>query len=109
MVGALESHRADVVGFQEMQAVQARTFSELAGFEYGDMNDSRRAFFRFKPSGDLYAAAGGTHAGLCRAPAYRGIDWIFGSTGTRFPTFTVDRSPLVQRTTDHPAVFAQVG
>lgn len=206
-VDVLESHRADVVGFQEMQAVQARTFSALTGYEYGlfsppgdtensiawsraaftlvrattqpipyfeghvrdmpvvllrsnqtgqylyfvnvhnpadtrqhphnahwrrvatsrevalvralrshgrpvlvtgDMNDSRRAFCRFTASRDLHAAAGGSHIGSCRAPAYRGIDWIFGSAGTQFEGFAVDRSRLVRRTTDHPVVFARV-
>lgn len=206
-VDVLESHRADVVGFQEMQAVQARTFTNLTGYRYGlfsppgdtensiawdreaftlvrattqpipyfeghvrnmpvvllrsnqtgqylyfvnvhnpadtrqhprnahwrrvatsrevalvralrshgrpvfvtgDMNDRRLAFCRFTASRDLHAAAGGSHARSCRAPAYRGIDWIFGSTGTRFSGFAVDRSPLVRRTTDHPVVFAHV-
>ncbi len=103
------AHWRAVATRRELALVKALRSHGDPVFVTGDMNDRRRAFCRFTASGDLHAAAGGSHAGGCRAPGYHGIDWIFGSAGTRFSRFTVDRSALVRRTTDHPVVIAHVG
>lgn len=55
------------------------------------------------------AARGGSNgAAGCRAGRPRAVDWIFGSTGVRFDGYTEDRSPLVDRTTDHPVIVSGV-
>ena len=74
----------------------------------GDMNERASIFCRFTASGQMTAAAGGSHQGSCQPPQRPGIDWIFGSTrGVRFSSYTVDNSRLVDKTTDHPLVLTR--
>ena len=74
----------------------------------GDMNERANYFCRITGETPLHAAAGGSHSGTCQAPKPIGIDWIFGSPTVTFSNYTVDRSDLVRRTTDHPVVVASV-
>jgi endonuclease/exonuclease/phosphatase family metal-dependent hydrolase len=76
-------------------------------FLTGDMNEKDLFFCRYTAATDMAAANGGTNSGSCRPPADARIDWIFGPTGTTFASYTVDRSPRVQKITDHPVVLVQ--
>ena len=65
----------------------------------GDMNEHRSYPHALTRSAGMHSAA----------PAgYRGIDWILGSPNVAFVRHTVDDSPLVDATTDHPVVIAEV-
>lgn len=75
-------------------------------FLTGDMNERDLYFCRAAAAG-MVAANGGSNVGTCRPPAQARIDWIFAAKGTRFTAYTVDRGPLVQKTTDHPLVLAR--
>ena len=79
-------------------------------FLTGDMNDHRQVFCQLVGRGAMTASNGGGAARGCNAPPSAGIDWIFAS-GAQFSDHTVDRSPLVKATTDHPFVVtrARVG
>jgi hypothetical protein len=74
----------------------------------GDMNERSEYFCRVTSGTKLHAAAGGSNVGACRPPKPIGIDWIFGSPSVVFSDYTVDRSALVRRTTDHPVVVSHV-
>lgn len=75
----------------------------------GDMNERDNYFCRVTAEAGLVAAAGGSNTGgTCRPPKPIQIDWIFGTPGVAFSSYTVDKSPLVRRTTDHPVVVAHV-
>lgn len=74
-------------------------------FFTGDMNERAEYFCRFTGATGMVAARGGSNAGgACRPDSPRAVDWIFGSRDVRFSGYTEDRSPLVQRTTDHPMI-----
>ena len=77
-------------------------------FVTGDMNEYQEYFCRVTSATPLIAAAGGSNGGGCRPPGPRVIDWIFGSPGVQFSDYTIDRSPLVRRTTDHPVIVTDV-
>lgn len=65
----------------------------------GDMNEHRSYAHALTRSAGMQPAA----------PAgYRGIDWILGSPNVAFLGHTVDDSSLVDATTDHPVVIAEV-
>ena len=72
----------------------------------GDMNARARFFCPFTASGDMHAAAGGSHVdGVCDPPSFaKGIDWIMGSTDVAFSRFRDDYD--TRRTTDHPLITA---
>jgi hypothetical protein len=73
-------------------------------FVTGDMNERSEYFCRITGSTPLTAAAGGSNTGGCAVPKPTQIDWIFGSPGVVWSNYTIDRSSLVRRTTDHPVV-----
>lgn len=77
-------------------------------FLTGDMNEREEAFCMMTGRTAMIAANGGTNAGSCRPPRPIGIDWIFGSAGVTFSNYRADRSPLVNRTTDHPMIVSHV-
>ena len=79
-------------------------------FVTGDMNERTAYFCRFtKAAPSMKAARGGTNGiGGCRAGRPRVVDWIFGSKGVSFSNYNEDRSPLVDRTTDHPVITSRV-
>jgi endonuclease/exonuclease/phosphatase family metal-dependent hydrolase len=73
----------------------------------GDLNERETAFCRLTANGALTAAPGGSHnGGRCQPPAFRGIDWVFGTRHLTWSGWTVNRSPAVRRTSDHPLVYA---
>jgi endonuclease/exonuclease/phosphatase family metal-dependent hydrolase len=75
-------------------------------FMTGDMNEKARYFCAFTRSGRMHAAAGGSNGRVCRPPDPRiaRIDWIFGTKNVRFRHYRYLRTPLVQRTSDHPLI-----
>ncbi len=74
-------------------------------FVTGDMNEREEYFCAMTGGTTLVAARGGSNgAAGCDARSPRAVDWIFGSDGVRFSGYDEDRSPLVDRTTDHPVV-----
>ena len=77
-------------------------------FVTGDMNERDEYFCRVTGATGLVAAAGGGNNGRCAPPKRAPIDWIFGSGQAQFTDYTVDRSPLARRTTDHPVSIASV-
>ena len=68
----------------------------------GDFNEHHEAYCRLTATGLLTAAPGGSN---CRRTPWQGIDWVFGTSQVDFSDWVVDRSALVQRTTDHPMVY----
>jgi hypothetical protein len=111
---------ADTGGFQHQQRYRTAAtsreitlFNELEKsgipqFVTGDMNERDEYFCRITGSTPLVAAAGGSNDGGCAVPRPTQIDWIFGSPGVAFSGYTIDRSAVVRRTTDHPVVVTQV-
>lgn len=77
-------------------------------FVTGDMNERDEYFCRVTAGTPLIAAAGGRNVGGCAPPRPTQIDWIFGSPGVAFSGYTIDRSPLVRRSTDHPVIVSDV-
>ncbi len=76
-------------------------------FLTGDMNARSEAFCQLTADNVFTAAAGGSHlGGTCRAPR-GGIDWILGTSGTRFSGWTLTRTALVRAATDHPIAFTR--
>jgi hypothetical protein len=80
----------------------------LPVFITGDMNERAPYFCRLTAHTPMIAARGGTNIGRCQPGRPRAVDWIFGSQGVEFSGYTEDRSHLVDITTDHPVVTAQV-
>lgn len=76
----------------------------------GDMNGRADFFCPFTRNGVMHSFIGGRHpkGGDCEAPSPMGVDWILGNRQVAFEAPRVDRSPLVQATTDHPLVSARV-
>jgi endonuclease/exonuclease/phosphatase family metal-dependent hydrolase len=72
----------------------------------GDMNAQAKFFCAFTESGDMHAAAGGSHVGgVCDPPSFtKGIDWIMGSTDVAFSRFRDDYDTRLA--TDHPLITA---
>jgi endonuclease/exonuclease/phosphatase family metal-dependent hydrolase len=78
----------------------------------GDMNENTEYFCGMTTGAAMKAAAGGSFGtSTCDQypPRPMGIDWIFGSNdGLTFSNYQRREGKLVQRTTDHPVVFADV-
>lgn len=76
----------------------------------GDMNERAAYFCRVTARTPLKAARPTSFRknGVCHANRPRSVDWIFGSLRLRFSNYIEDRSPLVDRTTDHPMIVADV-
>ncbi len=77
-------------------------------FVTGDMNERTEYFCRVTGSTPLITPAGGSNNGGCRPPPRPGIDWIFGSPGVQFTSYTVDRSGVIRRSSDHPLLVSKV-
>lgn len=71
----------------------------LPVFVTGDMNSVGEAREIFTNRAPLKAA---------NPRGKAGIDWIFGTHGTKFSKFRRTRDGLIGRTTDHPVVFTNV-
>lgn len=75
----------------------------------GDMNEKETYFCSMTTLAPMKSASGGSYgAAPCRPPADVRIDWVFGSNFLQFSNYRAVRGDLVQRTTDHPLVVADV-
>jgi len=75
----------------------------------GDMNESTKYFCDMTTLAPMKSAAGGSYnSTTCTPPADQRIDQIFGSTYLQFANYSVIRTKLVRKATDHPVVYADV-
>jgi hypothetical protein len=89
----------------EVALVNRLTATGIPVFLTGDMNERDSYFCALTSGTSMVAARGGSNGpGGCDAQNPRAVDWVFGSAGVRFSSYDEDRSPLVDRTTDHPVV-----
>jgi hypothetical protein len=79
-------------------------------FITGDMNERAAYFCRLTSAApSMKAARGGSNgSGGCDAGRPRAVDWIFATKGVTVSGYGEDRSPLVDRTTDHPVITSRV-
>lgn len=76
-------------------------------FLTGDFNARSAAFCAIAGSG-MKAANGGSGS-PCSPPASAGIDWIFATPDVDFGGYWRDDSGFIDRTSDHPLIYATVG
>jgi hypothetical protein len=89
----------------EVALMNRLTATGIPVFLTGDMNERDSYFCALTSGTSMVAARGGSNGtGGCDARNPRAVDWVFGSAGVRFSSYDEDRSPLVDRTTDHPVV-----
>lgn len=75
----------------------------------GDMNERETYHCAMTSRAPMKAANGGSYGTTrCVAPRDTRIDWIFGSSYLRLFNYLAQRTPLVQRTTDHPVILSDV-
>lgn len=79
-------------------------------FMTGDMNDRAAFFCPFTRNRVMRSFLGGSNPkdGPCHAPS-SGVDWIFANKYAALERPRINRSALVQATSDHPIVSAHVG
>jgi len=89
-------------------AIEARTIQTMTRLRdsvivTGDFNDRRAPLCELAAQARLHTGDGSraTKAG-CRPQPRAGIDWILASPHVTLSQHRVDRSPLVQATSDHP-------
>jgi hypothetical protein len=82
----------------------------LPRFMTGDMNDRASYFCRVARHAPVIAARPKTYVkdGKCYANKPRAVDWILGARKVTFSNYFEDRSPLVDKTTDHPVISSDV-
>ena len=105
--GPAEAFRDEATQQQLAEALRhRRTADPVPLLVLGDMNARARFFCPFTASGEMHAAAGGSHVnGSCNVPSFtKGIDWIMGSTDVVFSRFRDDYD--TRRATDHPLITA---
>lgn len=76
----------------------------LPVFITGDMNEREEYFEKMTAGAPMVASNGGSRT---KAPSQLGIDWIFGSKGVKFSGHTKDKSPVEQKTSDHPMIVSK--
>ena len=75
----------------------------------GDMNERASYHCSMTALAPMRAANGGSvGTSRCQAPRDSRIDWIFGSDFLKFTNYVAQRTPLIQKTTDHPVVMADL-
>jgi endonuclease/exonuclease/phosphatase family metal-dependent hydrolase len=99
-------HWRDIATTRELNVVRRIATEGDPVLLLGDFNERREAYCRLTATSLLLAAPGNSRG--CQPPPWTGIDWIFGTRGTSFTRWTVDRGAAVNRTTDHPLVLADV-
>ncbi|WP_167880536.1 endonuclease/exonuclease/phosphatase family protein [Nocardioides guangzhouensis] len=77
-------------------------------FFTGDFNDRADYFCPLTANTTLKAANGGSTGSGCAPPPRMQVDWIFGSDAVSFSGYRVIDGGLVNRTSDHPLVAAEV-
>lgn len=105
--GPAEAFRDEATRQQLAEVLRhRRTADPVPLVVLGDMNARARFFCPFTASGDMHAAAGGSHVnGVCKPPSFtKGIDWIMGSTDVAFSRFRDDYDTRLA--SDHPLITA---
>ena len=75
----------------------------------GDMNEQASYFCKMATLAPMKSASGGGYGtSTCRPPAEQRIDWVFGSNFVQFSGYGVHRGDLIQKTSDHPMIVADV-
>lgn len=98
----------EIALMNQLQAPESPHKPGIPTFLTGDFNEKAEAFCRVTAGANAQAANGGTRS-PCRLPPKHGIDWIFGSTpGVEFSNYVRLDGGLVDRTSDHPLIHAQV-
>lgn len=92
---------------RQIELANTLAAKELPIFFTGDMNDREIYFCGLTTNTAMKAANGGSTGAACQPPDKMPVDWIFGSDQVTFTGYVADRSPVVERTTDHPVVVAQ--
>lgn len=78
-------------------------------FMTGDMNDREKFFCPTVGTSQMVAANGGyATPTVCVPPRSMSVDWIMGTAPNTFSAYTALRDTLVQQTTDHPVIMANV-
>jgi endonuclease/exonuclease/phosphatase family metal-dependent hydrolase len=79
-------------------------------FLVGDFNDREEAFCPITAATNLKAAApgGGWSDGVCRAPRYTRVDWVFLSRPLDVLEYVLLDNAETDYITDHPVVWAEV-
>ena len=81
--------------------------THLPVFFTGDMNEREKVFCPMTGQAPMRAARGGSnHDGTCHPDHPWYVDWIFGTKRLTFSDYVEDKSPLDQRTTDHPVIVS---
>jgi hypothetical protein len=76
-------------------------------FMTGDMNDREKFFCPTVGGSELVSASGGyATAQTCVPPKGMLVDWLLGTAPNTFTGYRALRTPLVQKTSDHPMVLA---
>jgi hypothetical protein len=89
----------------EVDLANRLTKTHLPVFIVGDMNEREKVFCPMTGDAPMRAARGGTNKnGVCDAMHPWYVDWIFGSKKVTWTGYVEDKSPLDQRTTDHPVI-----
>ena len=75
----------------------------------GDMNEKGTYFCKMTTQAPMKSASGGSFGTTsCRPPADLRIDWVYGSNFVQFSGYQVHRGALIEKTSDHPMVVADV-
>lgn len=75
----------------------------------GDMNERETYFCPMTTQAPMKSASGGSWGTApCKPPADVRIDWVFGSNYLAFANYRAARGNLIQKTTDHPVILADV-
>jgi len=99
-------HRAEAVRREAAMVRGLATRYRVPVFLTGDLNARAEPFCAFTAGALMTAAAGGSNAGRCVTPAYRGVDWIFASSRALLSRQLVVRDGVDGRISDHPFVVA---
>lgn len=85
-----------------------RDYPGVPVFLLGDFNEREEFFCRVSRRTGFRAANGGgiTNDGRCVPPDRMPVDWIMGSPDIGFTRYLALRTPLVEKTTDHPLVIS---
>jgi endonuclease/exonuclease/phosphatase family metal-dependent hydrolase len=99
--------RAEATRRQIALANELQSRTKLPVVFTGDFNDRAEYFCPLVAQTALESPNGGSSQnGFCSPPPAPQIDWIFATPEIKWTSYSVDRGPLVGRTSDHPMILA---